>query len=860
MDGLPAAPDAAGAGAGGAPPPPKRPRADAGGVDVTPVDLSAALPAAALLASTLSALGGAAPPPPPPSSAALGASLAGAVRAPFEAALAGPAPVRERRLPPSARGPPAAAAPAAADSRAALASALAALEAAAAGEGDGDEGEQPPGLAVALLPHQRTALAWAVAREAPGARPRGGLLADDQGLGKTVTAAALIARAPRGPGEEGGGGDEECDAASVDLPPGAPSGGTLIVVPTTLLEQWLRELQEKLGGGGDQPRPVARRHHGANRTGDEAVLAEADVVVTTYGTLERDVVQGEAAKAAPAKAATPPPGDTPPPPSPHPEPSGPLLRVRWGRVILDEAHTVRNARTRAARAATALAARSRFCLTGTPIVNGAADLQSLFAFLRHAPYSAAPAFKSLISDPLDRGDAAGGARLRAALQGVALRRVKQTAAVGVGGSGGPGMAPRAVCGAARSPSPGPLTLPSRTTTTLMIDLTPAERAKYDALARVAARALGCGGDGAALGGGGARVPAPPTAAAPSVVHMLTLLLRLRQACDHPDLPRGRRAGGATAGAPPARAEAAAAAALAPRVRAALLATLDAGDQACAACGDAPDEAAVTPCRHVYCRQCAAAEFGGGSGGARDASGASAPPLPPRRCRACRVPVPPCGAMCRAALAPEAAGGVGRGAPSDAPPEPAPDAAPASAKLAALTALLTTLAARNAAAAAAEGAVPEKAVVFSQWTAALDLCAAALTAAGVATTRVDGTMPPPARDAAVAAFQDPASGTDVMLASLKAAGLGLNLTAASHVVLLDAWWARAAEEQAVDRAHRIGQTRDVAVTRLIARGTVEERVVALADRKAGVAAAAFAGGAGGGGGGGLTKADLAFLFG
>ena len=100
----------------------------------------------------------------------------------------------------------------------------------------------------------------------------------------------------------------------------------------------------------------------------------------------------------------------------------------------------------------------------------------------------------------------------------------------------------------------------------------------------------------------------------------------------------------------------------------------------------------------------------------------------------------------------------------------------------------------------------------------------------------------------------------MLASLKAAGLGLNLTAASHVVLLDAWWARAAEEQAVDRAHRIGQTRDVAVTRLVARGTVEERVVALADRKAGVAAAAFAGGAGGGGGGGLTKADLAFLFG
>lgn len=67
---------------------------------------------------------------------------------------------------------------------------------------------------------------------------------------------------------------------------------------------------------------------------------------------------------------------------------------------------------------------------------------------------------------------------------------------------------------------------------------------------------------------------------------------------------------------------------------------------------------------------------------------------------------------------------------------------------------------------------------------------------------------------------------VLLVSLKAAALGVNLTAANHVVLLDLWWNPATEEQAIDRAHRIGQTRTVQVTRLTVPGTVEERILAL----------------------------------
>src|SRR5690606_34958027 len=86
-----------------------------------------------------------------------------------------------------------------------------------------------------------------------------------------------------------------------------------------------------------------------------------------------------------------------------------------------------------------------------------------------------------------------------------------------------------------------------------------------------------------------------------------------------------------------------------------------------------------------------------------------------------------------------------------------------------------------------------------------------------------------RGAVVSSFQDP-SGPPVLLASLKAGGTGLNLTAADHVFLLDPWWNPAAEDQAADRAHRIGQERPVIVYRMVARDTVEERILALQEKK------------------------------
>jgi len=117
----------------------------------------------------------------------------------------------------------------------------------------------------------------------------------------------------------------------------------------------------------------------------------------------------------------------------------------------------------------------------------------------------------------------------------------------------------------------------------------------------------------------------------------------------------------------------------------------------------------------------------------------------------------------------------------------------------------------------------KALVFSQWTSLLDLVEPHLESAGIDFVRLE------ARDD---------RGAKVMLVSLKAGGTGLNLTAADHVFLLDPWWNPAVEDQAADRAHRIGQSRPVLVHRLVAEDTVDERILALQEEKRSLADAAL----------------------
>lgn len=147
----------------------------------------------------------------------------------------------------------------------------------------------------------------------------------------------------------------------------------------------------------------------------------------------------------------------------------------------------------------------------------------------------------------------------------------------------------------------------------------------------------------------------------------------------------------------------------------------------------------------------------------------------------------------------------------------------------------------------------KCIVFSQWTSFLDLIEPELNKNGIKFVRLDGSTRD--RGAVVEQFQDEA-GPPVILSSLKAGGTGLNLTAADHVFLLDPWWNPAAEDQAADRAHRIGQTRPVTVYRLIAKDTIEEGILELQGRKRELADIALAEG---GAAGGITRNDLLHLL-
>ncbi|MET6996300.1 DEAD/DEAH box helicase [Chitinophaga defluvii] len=117
-----------------------------------------------------------------------------------------------------------------------------------------------------------------------------------------------------------------------------------------------------------------------------------------------------------------------------------------------------------------------------------------------------------------------------------------------------------------------------------------------------------------------------------------------------------------------------------------------------------------------------------------------------------------------------------------------------------------------------------ALVFSQFVRHLSLIKAALDRQGISYLYLDGATPIAQRDALVRQFQ--AGEAPLFLISLKAGGLGLNLTAADYVIHLDPWWNPAVEDQAADRAYRLGQTRPVTVYRLIAKHTIEEKIIAL----------------------------------
>ena len=124
----------------------------------------------------------------------------------------------------------------------------------------------------------------------------------------------------------------------------------------------------------------------------------------------------------------------------------------------------------------------------------------------------------------------------------------------------------------------------------------------------------------------------------------------------------------------------------------------------------------------------------------------------------------------------------------------------------------------------------KALVFSQFSSMLNLLAAELDKKQISHYHFDGQTPAVKRSEMVNAFQSADSNTHLFLISLKAGNTGLTLTAADYVFLFDPWWNSAVEQQAIDRTHRIGQTKNVFAYKMICKGTIEEKIIQLQQRK------------------------------
>ncbi len=220
----------------------------------------------------------------------------------------------------------------------------------------------PTGLAGALRPYQRLGLAWLQFLQGLGA---GGILADDMGLGKTITTLAFLLRRK----------EQEGPAAS------------LVVCPTSVASNWVQEAARFTPG------LRVLLHHGPQRDRSTTPLADADIVVTTYALLRRDVDA--------------------------------LAAIRFRCVILDEAQNIKNADSATTRAAGKLDASMRLALSGTPIENRLRELWSLLSFANPGILGTSRAFETRFERPIatDRASALAP-ELRAIIRPFVLRRTK----------------------------------------------------------------------------------------------------------------------------------------------------------------------------------------------------------------------------------------------------------------------------------------------------------------------------------------------------------------------------------------------------------------------------------------------------
>ncbi|CAK5264607.1 unnamed protein product [Mycena citricolor] len=614
-------------------------------------------------------------------------------------------------------------------------------------------------------------------------------------------------------------------------------------------------------------------YHGNARRPDPAYLADFDAVITTYSTLaseyskqNKSIVNAEAEdddddssdggieidergmqvlklpkakKGLKRKKSGIPNGGM--------EVSSALQSIHWFRVVLDEAHCIKETGTVGSRASCDLMADRRLCLTGTPVQNKLDDVFALIKFLRLEPLDDKNVWTEYIGSPVKFGQALGVARLQMIMKCITLRRTKESK---------------------KQDGSKILDLPPRRDELRYLKFDEQEQDIYDQFYHESKAEFEDLTD--------------KNEVMKNYVGILQKILRLRQICDHWELVEGKGLGQQPDSAAsyedivadvyrdginPARA-------------AAIFAILrESSTTQCVECGgelyngssdvaqdmdtdgpsgskrtrktkgttsrgptraNSPSAAprpVLTRCQHLFCIDCYRACICPGW--------PNVPADTRRSCSACQTGLSPLDAV---EIKPDAGETTAKKKPAKREKRQKGGSLEnfhPSTKVKALLGDLVQFSRANPYSGNYEPDADDvqmidnegnrlddgvvKTVVFSQWTSMLDKIEDALEAAGIRYDRLDGTMRRDDRTRAMDALKhDP--GVEVLLVSLKAGGVGLNLTAAQRVYLMDPYWNPAVENQAVDRIHRLGQTRPVTTIKLIIENTIEARLLEVQRKK------------------------------
>ncbi|XP_010522368.1 PREDICTED: ATP-dependent helicase rhp16-like isoform X2 [Tarenaya hassleriana] len=592
--------------------------------------------------------------------------------------------------------------------------------------------EQPPDVIVPLLKYQKEWLAWAMNQEASVG---GGILADEMGMGKTLQAISLALSTPK-----------QGRALRYNR---KPILSTLVVCPKVAVSHWKSEIDHCTSPGSTK----VIVYYGKDRRMNIRELTNYDFVITTYSTVlhESRGVQKSFGDECPncgrsirknielhlsyckSKAPSSEQGK-------EPDKTNAMVRnsrkkakqtegevgvhsIFWNRIILDEAHCMRDKRSKTARAVFALEAKYRWALSGTPLQNCIGELYAMIRFLQIRPYSyhwcnhCDCSILDLSSWKQCPNCSHEAWKHFCWWNKVELRRdsldVKEA--------------------------------------DYYESLCKDSQAKFDTYVQA----------GTVYN---------------NYVNIFELLVRLRQAVNHPYLVVVPNSA----------------------VRNVALTRDNANDQGCCICDQLAEDRAVARCGHVFCMGCVL-DFPGFER---------------------NTPCPACSKLTTPARKNNQKSAVPGFKASSIINKINLDNFQSSTKIEALKEEIRIMVERDGSA---------KAIVFSQFVSFLDLINYALRESGVSCVQIDGTRTMAERDAAISKFKEDKS-CRIILMSLKVGGVALNLMVASHVFIMDPSWNPAAERQAQDRIHRIGQHKPTRIVRFIIENTVEERILELQKTK------------------------------